>query len=81
MVWWLVTTAWTRCWQAAVVYVPIAANRERAGKVQVKLQDRLVEFEAVTTSEDRLPTGTRVRVVGVVGNRLDVEPLHEHAAS
>lgn len=61
--------------QLATVYVPIDPYRQRAGKVQLKLQDRLVEYEAVTSAEVRLPTGARVRVIGLVGNRLDVEPL------
>ena len=71
--------------QLATVYVPIGPHQERAGKVQLKLQDRLVELEAVTSADVRLPTGTRVRVVGLVGNRLDVEPItvqeHESIAS
>ena len=64
----------------ATVYVPIAAQQRQAGKVHLKLQDRLLEFEAVTSAEEPLPTGARVRVVGLVGNRLEVEPLPEPEA-
>jgi len=66
--------------QLATVYVPIGPHPERAGKVQIKLQDRLVELEAVTSADACLPTGSRVRVVGLIGNRLEVEPvpIHEH---
>ena len=66
--------------QQATVYVPIAPHQKRAGKVHLKLQDRLVEYEAVTSAEEALPTGARVRVVGLIGSRLQVEPLPEHQA-
>lgn len=61
--------------QEGTVYVPIAAHRARPGKVQLKLQNRLMEFEAVTSSADKLATGTRVCVVAVRGNMLEVEPV------
>jgi membrane protein implicated in regulation of membrane protease activity len=64
----------------ATVYVPIAPRQSRPGKVQMKLQDRLVELEAVTSGDERLETGRRVRVIGLVGSRLHVEPLHEAVA-
>ena len=50
--------------------------KAQAGKIQLKLQNRLVEYEAVTSSPERLATGTKVRVVGIAGNTLEVEPLH-----
>jgi membrane protein implicated in regulation of membrane protease activity len=59
--------------QEGTVYVPIAAAKERAGKVQLKLQNRIMEYEAVTAG-DRLATGARVRVVAIRGNTLEVEP-------
>jgi membrane protein implicated in regulation of membrane protease activity len=61
--------------QEGTVYVPIPAGKANAGKVQLKLQNRLVEYEAVTSSSSKLATGTKVRVVGVTGNTLEVEPL------
>jgi len=61
--------------QEGTVYIPIAAAKAQSGKIQLKLQNRLVEYEAVTSSPQRLATGTRVRVVGVSGNTLEVEPL------
>jgi membrane protein implicated in regulation of membrane protease activity len=63
--------------QEATVYVPIPARGRSAGKVQVCVQRRLVEFEAITPSEQPLATGTKVRVVGVQGNVLTVEPVLE----
>jgi membrane protein implicated in regulation of membrane protease activity len=63
------------------VYVPIAGSRAQAGKIQLRLQNRLVEYEAVTSSPERLATGTKVRVVGLVGNMLEVEPIGQVASS
>jgi membrane protein implicated in regulation of membrane protease activity len=61
--------------QEGTVYVPIAGGRSQAGKIQLKLNNRLMEFEAVTNSPQRLATGTKVRVVGIAGSTLDVEPV------
>jgi len=61
--------------QEGTVYVPIAGARAQAGKIQLKMQNRLVEYEAVTSTPDRLATGTKVRVVGLAGNVLEVEPI------
>lgn len=66
--------------QEATVYVPIPAGKSQAGKVQLRLQNRLVEYEAVTSSKEKLATGTKVRVVGVAGNTLEVEPLASTSA-
>ena len=57
------------------VYIPIPAAKAQAGKIQLKLQNRLVEYEAVTSGPARLATGTKVRVVGISGGTLEVEPL------
>jgi membrane protein implicated in regulation of membrane protease activity len=61
--------------QEGTVYIPIAAGRAQAGKIQLRLQNRLVEYEAVTSAAERLATGTKVRVVGLAGNMLEVEPV------
>jgi membrane protein implicated in regulation of membrane protease activity len=61
--------------QEGTVYVPIAGGRTQAGKIQLKLQNRLVEYEAITSAPDRLATGTKVRVTGLAGNVLEVEPV------
>jgi membrane protein implicated in regulation of membrane protease activity len=67
--------------QEGTVYVPIAANRAHAGKIQLKVQNRLVEYEAVTSVSERLATGTKVRVVGMAGNVLEVEPVGHVSSS
>jgi membrane protein implicated in regulation of membrane protease activity len=65
--------------QEGTVYVPIAAHKQRAGKVQLKMQNRLMEYEAITEGE-KLATGARVRVVAIRGNTLEVEPAGAPAA-
>ena len=67
--------------QEGTVYVPISGSRGQAGKIQLKVQNRLVEFEAVTSTPDRLATGTKVRVVGMAGNVLEVEPVSQVPSS
>ena len=57
------------------VYVPIPANRKSAGKIQLNLQNRLIEYEAISGAGEALATGAKVVVVAVVGeNTLEVEP-------
>jgi membrane protein implicated in regulation of membrane protease activity len=63
------------------VYVPIPAAKAQAGKIQLKLQNRLVEYEAVTSSPQKLATGTKVRVVGISGGTLEVQPLEATGAA
>jgi membrane protein implicated in regulation of membrane protease activity len=61
-----------------VVYLTIPAQRLGPGKIQFKLQNRLVEYAAITSADDPLPTGTKIRIVGVVGpGTLEVEPWVE----
>jgi hypothetical protein len=52
----------------ATVYVPIPANRGGAGKVTFLLQNRTVEYQAVTEEDQRLTTGQKVIVVGIVNS-------------
>jgi membrane protein implicated in regulation of membrane protease activity len=62
--------------QEGTVYVPIPAARARPGMVQLRVKNRLVEYEALTDSPEKLATGTKVRVVGVLGTTLEVEPAN-----
>jgi hypothetical protein len=48
------------------VYLAIPGKRQGAGKVHLTLQNRTVEYQAVT-SERALPTGAPILVVDVVG--------------
>jgi hypothetical protein len=52
----------------ATVYVPVPAKRSGAGKVTFRLQNRLVEYQAITEDEAKLPTGQDVVIVGIVSS-------------
>jgi hypothetical protein len=64
----------------ATVYVPIPASRSGAGKVTFKLQDRTVEYIAVTNDASRLATGEKVVIVGIV-NQGTVRVARESESS
>lgn len=53
-----------------MVYLPVPADKAGPGKVQLRLQGRMMECEAITAEPDNLPTGARVVVVGVVGGHV-----------
>jgi hypothetical protein len=56
------------------VYLTIPADKAGAGKVLLTLQNRTVEYQAVT-SHAALPTGAAIMVVDVVGpDTVDVIP-------
>ena len=56
------------------VYLAIPGERKGAGKVLLTLQNRTVEYQAVT-SRGALPTGAPILVVDVVGpDTVDVVP-------
>ena len=50
----------------ATVYVPIPAARSGVGKVTFRMQDRTVEYIAVTNESSRIATGEKVVIVGIV---------------
>jgi membrane protein implicated in regulation of membrane protease activity len=54
----------------ATVYIPIPAAHAGAGKVQLSMQNRIVEYQAVTEDAEQLKTGEEVVVVGVAGSDL-----------
>jgi hypothetical protein len=57
------------------VYLPIPGERAGAGKVLLTLQNRTVEYQAVTSQGATLPTGATILVVDVVGpDTVDVVP-------
>lgn len=61
--------------QTASVYLRIPANHSAAGKVQISINGSVHEINAFTDG-DFLPTGSRVKVVGVIdGGSLLVEKL------
>ena len=48
------------------VYLPIPGQHAGEGKIQVKLQGRLVELKAMTSEPDKLPAGARVTISRVL---------------
>ncbi len=61
----------------AVVYLAIPGQNSGAGKIHINLQNRTMEYRAVT-SGDALPTGARVVVANVLASdTLEVEPALE----
>jgi membrane protein implicated in regulation of membrane protease activity len=62
----------------ATVYIPIPAAGSGAGKVQLSMQNRIVEFQAVTEEPEPLKTGETVEVVEVSGtDRVRVRRIVE----
>ena len=58
------------------VYLPVKANSGNVGRIQITVQDSSRELPAITQGEQDLPTGTVVKVTGIVsGNILVVEKL------
>lgn len=68
--------------KTATVYIPIPSARAGVGKVQIEVQGRIEEFTAQTASPEKLKTGAKVVVVGILGaSTLDVQPLTESSAA
>ena len=71
----------------ATVYLSIPGGRAGLGKVHATVNNRMVEYQAVTSHREGLPTGARVLIVDVVdSDTVDVVPdpitlPHEAAAN
>jgi membrane protein implicated in regulation of membrane protease activity len=62
-------------YKTAEVYLPIPQEKSGKGKIMISVNGSFHELEAVT-EEDRIPTGTIVRVIAIEGdNVLLVEPI------
>lgn len=59
------------------VYIPIPPDRSGLGKVNVVMQERLVELDAVTDSERMLRTGEEIRITDTVGSSVVAAPIKE----
>ena len=69
----------------ATVYLRIPATRSGAGKVQLSMQNRIVEYQAFTDETEPLQSGESVEVVNVAGGdtvyvRRVARPVHEPEA-
>lgn len=62
--------------KSGTVYIPIPAKMQGSGKINLTLQDRFIEADAVTACERKLATGEKVRIVATdEANVLVVEPI------
>lgn len=60
------------------VYIPIPPGSSGTGKIMAEVQGRLLELSAMTKEPQKLKTGQNVKVTGVVGEILLVEPAEEN---
>lgn len=52
------------------VYIPVLGKSKNIGKIQITIQGTLREMQAVTKGKDDLPTGTVVKVTGIMGDNV-----------
>lgn len=68
--------------EVGTVYLPIPAGMGGTGRIQVVVQGRMKEVQALTRHRERLENRARVRVVELLDdNTLIVEPLSDTGAS
>jgi hypothetical protein len=68
---------WSAVGRSATVYVPVPAHKSGSGKIQINLQNRTMEYLAMTAGE-HLPTGARVVVTDVLtSDTLEVQGAPE----
>lgn len=53
--------------KAGSVYLTVPAKRNGTGKINLVVQEKLGEYEAVTDEESAIPFGTEVVVIGISG--------------
>jgi membrane protein implicated in regulation of membrane protease activity len=60
------------------VYLTIPPQKTGLGKIHISLQNRIMEYAALTATGEQLATGAKVVVIRVVGtDTLEVEPLRQ----
>lgn len=57
----------------ASVYLTIPAKDNGFGKINLTLEERFIEVNAIQNGENSIPTGSQVKIVGVLGEYLVVE--------
>ena len=66
--------------QRGTVYVPIPGGNAGEGKVQISVQERLIECVAVTSEPRELPTGARVAVTRIISpSTVEVQLVADEA--
>lgn len=68
--------------KTAQVYIPIPANGKSFGKVTFVLQDRYVEYSAITQHSETLKTDSLVKITGIINqSTLIVKPIAEDTSA
>jgi len=49
------------------VYLTVPPHRSGQGKINVLVQERYAEYEAVTDSDEPIPTGSEIKITGHIG--------------
>lgn len=52
------------------VYIPNPGKRAGIGKIQITIQDRLIEAQAMTDDLHKLSTGSLVKVTDVINDTI-----------
>jgi membrane protein implicated in regulation of membrane protease activity len=61
--------------KSGTVYLSIPGQKAGVGKITLNLQNRSVEYQAVTPHPDQLPTGSKIVVTAIVGpDTVEVTP-------
>jgi hypothetical protein len=61
---------------SGTVYLTVPANKSGTGKVTLTVQERTMEYQAVTSEQNELPTGAKVVAVAVIGpGTVEVAPV------
>jgi hypothetical protein len=64
--------------QCGTVYIPVPGGRAGTGKVQLQVQNRIMEYQAMTSHPEKLATGAKVVVVDVINpTTVEVELARE----
>ena len=61
--------------QIATVYLTVPKNRSGIGKVNVVLQERLIELDAMTEEDEDLKSNSKVEVVKIENNMIIVKKI------
>jgi membrane protein implicated in regulation of membrane protease activity len=56
--------------KVGTVYLTLAANKQRQGKVQIKVQNSLQTLNALTEDSEEIKTGSLVEVVDVINENI-----------
>lgn len=57
----------------ADVYLTIPSKDNGNGKITLTLEERFVELNAIQNGEENIPTGSKVKITGVLGDSVIVE--------